>query len=166
MLEDIHEILDKVDDNVELAADKIIGGPKKLLRFVLLIGLITIKAKRRATRRRELRRDIQPQYQKGRTTGSIVFTAQSKKKLFEKTNELFGNDGWKIGQLSLGEFTKESLLETAIMEEQSASGHKKNAEFYRALAEPMKPGQRVSEFWTSAKAAEIKKTIWEGQPAP
>jgi hypothetical protein len=55
-------------------------------------------------------------------------------------------------------------------EKRSAQGHERNVEFYSALADPLKPGQRVSEYWRDAKVvAKIKEKIWaveEGETAP
>jgi len=161
MLEDVHKILDSVDNDIELAAEKIHGGKKDILLYVISVGLDHIKAKRRANRRRELRREVQPQFRTGKTAGSIELTPKAKERLFNSTKELFGNDGWKIGDISLGDFTKEDLLLQAAAERKSAKGHILNADFYEALAEPMKDGQRVRQYWKPEDAAKIKGKIWK-----
>lgn len=159
MIEEIHKILDGVDGDIELAADAVYDGPKKILLYVLTVGLDRIKAKRRARRRNELRRSVQPQFCVGKTVGSIELTPKAKERLFKNTRELFGNDGWKIGDISLGDFTKEDLLLQAAVERKSANGHFLNADFYEALAEPLKDGQKVKQFWKAEDANRIKREI-------
>lgn len=160
MIEEIYKILDGVDGDIELAADAVYDGPKKILLYVLTIGLDRIKAKRRARRRQELRHNVQPQFRPGKTAGSIELTPKAKERLFKNTRELFGNDGWKIGDISLGDFTKEDLLLQAAVERKSAKGHILNADFYEALAEPLKKGQTVKQFWKTEDANRIKSEIW------
>jgi nucleoside diphosphate kinase len=129
--------------------------------YVIAVGLDHLKARKRAVRRRELRRAVRPKFRAGRVTGSIELTAQSKKRLLQKTQELFGDDGWKIGAISLGNFTKEALLSEAANERVSAKGHVRTAEFYEALAEPMQSGQLVRDYWRQESAVEVRDKIWK-----
>jgi hypothetical protein len=77
----------------------------------------------------------------------------------DHAKELFG--GWMINaHVSLGDATKEDLLTEANNERQSANGHARNVQFYVALAEPMKSGQRVSEYWRDKSVAKIRDRIW------
>ncbi len=85
MLEDVHKILDSVDNNIELATEKVHSGKKDILLYVISVGLDHIKAKRRANRRRELRREVQPQFRTGKTAGSIELTPKAKERLFNST---------------------------------------------------------------------------------
>jgi len=156
----MQEALDRVDGDLELAAEGIYDGPKKLAIEVITIGLNTIKARRRAANRRALRHEIQPQYRPGKRAGSFVMTSQSRRRLMEHTQQLFGPNGWKIGDIRLGEFTKEGLIDQAIKERQSAKGHIQNALFYETLAEPLQPGQRVREYWKDDDATKVKNKIW------
>jgi hypothetical protein len=159
--EKVHKILDQVDGDIDLAAENVYASPKALIIYVITIGLEHIKAKRRANRRRELRREVEPEFRPGRTSGSVEFTPQFKKKLLEKTQKLFGKDGWDIGEINLGSFTKEGLISMADSERKSAKGHIQNAQFYETLAEPLKPGQMVKDFWKPEAASKIKKEIWK-----
>lgn len=161
MLEDIYKILDKVDGDIELATQIVFDGPKKLAKYVIWIGLDTIKAKRRAVRRRELKRDIQLEFNISKKFGGVDLTAAAKKRILEHTKDLFGPNGWMIGDLNLGDITKEGLLLQAHNEEQSSRGHILNVQFYRALADPLKEGQQVRDFWKSEEAAHLKAEIWE-----
>jgi hypothetical protein len=148
-------------DSISAAAEAIHSGPKKIALYVIALGLETLRAKKRRQRRRELRSEIAPQYTKGRTTGSVVLTAASKKRLVKRTKELFGDDGWQIGDLNLGDFTKEALLSQAAAERASAKGSIRNAQFYEALAEPLQPGQTCRTYWKSETAHKIKSGIWK-----
>ena len=166
MIENILKLLDRVDGDVKIAAESILDGPKKIALYVLEIGLLHLKAKKRATRRRSLRSEAKPRFKTGRTTGNIELTKQAKVRLFKMTQELFGDDGWQIGALNLGSFTKEALLAEAASERKSAKGHIQNALFYEALAEPLQPGQLVKDYWKPETATKIKGDIWkstEGQ---
>jgi hypothetical protein len=152
--------IDEAGGDVSVAALAVYNGPKTLALYVLAVGLEHLKARKRATNRREIRREIKPEFKRGKTYGSVEFTPRSKKLLFESTQRLFGKDGWNIGDLNLGGFTREGLLELAARERASAKGHIRNAQFYEALADPMKPGQLVKEYWKPEKANEIKNKIW------
>lgn len=145
------------------AAALVYRGPKMVAMYVLMVGLETIKSKKRRERRRELKREIQPVLVKGRVTGSVrpVFTPAAKARLLRATQELFGDDGWMIGDLNLGDFTKEQLVAQAVKERESAKGSIRNANFYEALAEPLQPGQLARDYWKSETAHKIKERIWK-----
>lgn len=158
--------IEDADGSISEAAIAIYDGPKPLAMYVISVGLEHIKARHRATNRREIRREVQPQFTQGKTVGSVVLTKQAKKRISDNTQRLFGKDGWDIGDLNIGSFTRESLLDQAARERSSAKGHIRNARFYEALAEPMKPGQLVKDYWKQEKAISVKNTIWketEGQ---
>jgi hypothetical protein len=154
-------IIDAADGDLDVAAMRIFEGPKATAIYVIRVGLEHMKSRHRAGRRRELRREVRPKFQAGKTHGSIELTPQSRKRLFGMTQELFGEDGWKIGEISLGNMTKESLLDQAGRERQSAHGHVRNAQFYEALAEPLRSGQCVHEYWNPETATKLKKAIWD-----
>ena len=159
--EDVQRILNETA-NINDAAVAIYSGPDRLAIYVITIGLEALKSRKRRERRRELRTELQPQFKSGRTTGSVVFTEKTKKTLLKKTVNLFGDDGWQIGDLNLGDFSKEQLLAQAIAEENSAKGSLRNAKFYRALAEPLQPGQLARDYWKPETAYRIKGEIWKG----
>jgi hypothetical protein len=159
--EKLLQTLDAVDGDIRLAADIVYDGPKTLAIYAIKSALEHLKARKRATRRREIRSTAQLRVQAGRTTGSIVLTPKSKRKLLEMTQVLFGEDGWQIGEINLGNFTKEGLLQEAAKERRSAKGHVRNAMFYEALAEPMEAGQMVKDYWEPKTATKIKKEIWK-----
>ncbi len=161
MQEKIQQILDSVDGDLDLASENIYEGPKPVAIYVIQVGLDHLKAKRRAIRRRELKREIQPEFRPGRTTGSVEFTPKFKRRLLENTQKLFGKDGWDIGDINLGNFTKEGLLLQAASERRSATGMIRNAQFYETLAEPLQPGQLVRDHWTPEDATKLKKKIWK-----
>ncbi len=156
-------IKDANNDLTEAAA-VIFAGPRKLALYVLLIGLQSIARKKRAARRSELRAEVKPEFKRSSSgvTGSVVLTERAKKRLFEHTQKLFGDDGWNIGNLNLGDMTREGLLVQADVERKSAVGSIRNADFYEALAEPLKPGQSVRDYWTPKKAGAVRDKIWKG----
>ena len=162
---DVQDVLDDSDDTAE-AASTIYKGPRAVALYVILLGLEAFKSKYRRKRRRELKADVRPQFKAGAVTGSVVFTDATKKRLADRTRDLFGKDGWMIGELNLGAMTKEQLIAQASNEEASAKGLIQNARFYRALAEPLEPGQRADAYWNKSAGLKLKAGIWkdtEGQ---
>lgn len=159
--DDVLKTIESVGGDLANAAEAIYSGPKKIALYVIRLGLEKIKSGKRRERRRELRTEVKPQFTAGRTTGSIVLTKASKARLLKSTRELFGDDGWKIGDLNLGEFTKEQLIIQAASERASAKGSIRNAQFYEALAEPLQPGQKAKDYWKSEMAHKIKLGIWK-----
>lgn len=155
-------VLEECDQNIADAANAIYAGPAKIALYVIQLGLETLKSKQRRNRRRELRTEVKPQFRQGRSTGSVILTKASKERLLKRTKELFGENGWMIGDLNLGDLTKEGLLAQAVAERASAKGSLRNAQFYEALAEPLQPGQLAREYWKSETAHKIKRDIWKG----
>ena len=155
------EILESAGDIP--AASKLIYPNRALALFVLEYGLGVLKSRSRRQRRRELTAVVQPQFMRkpGGITGQVVLTPAAKKRLTENTRDLFGADGWMIGDLNLGSFTKEQLLAQASNERASAKGSLRNAQFYEALADPLQPGQRARDYWKPGDAQKIKRTIWQ-----
>lgn len=154
--------IENADGDIGAAASAIYNGSKPLALYVISVGLEHLKARRRATRRRELRAVVQPQFVPGKTVGSIVLTPQAKKRIEANTRDLFGKDGWNIGDINIGSLTKEDLLAQALKERGSAKGHLRNAKFYEALAEPMEPGQIVKDYWKQpSKVTAIKNDVWK-----
>jgi len=162
--ENVLRVIDE-SDNLAEAAITIYKGPKAIAVYAIQLGLETVKSKRRRVRRRELRAEVRPQFKAGRTTGSVVLTAAAKDRLVRNTRDLFGDDGWMIGDLNLGNMTKEQLVAQAEQEKSSAKGSLRNAQFYAALAEPLAPGQRARDYWKPADARRIKSGVWRDTEA-
>jgi hypothetical protein len=160
MKEDVLKILDASDD-VQDAANTIYQGPKSLAIYTITVGLDKLKSSRRRTRRKELRDEVKPQFKQGPTVGSVVLTESAKRRLAANARDLFGPDGWMIGDLNLGNFTKEQLLSQAENERKSAKGSLRNASFYEALAEPLVPGQQAKDYWKLADAQRVKASVWK-----
>lgn len=165
MKEAVYKLLDKVDGDLDLATAMVYEGPKKMALYVLWIGLNTIKAQRRSITRRDIKKAIKPELKPGKKIGTVIFTEKTKEKIFASTRDLFGDNGWKIGNISLGNYTKEDLLAQAVTEERSARGMMFNADFYRALAEPMETGQLVRDYWKPEDLSKIKDDIAKKEPA-
>jgi len=159
--DEVLRILREVDNNTLEAAERIFVGPQKICIYVLQCGLETFKAQHRRKRRQELRTEIQPQFKAGRVTGSVELTKAAKERLIRHTKDLFGDDGWMIGEINLGNFTKEQLLAQAVSERNSAKGSIRNAQFYESLADPLQAGQMVKEYWKSGDARKLRKEIWD-----
>ena len=159
LLDDVHEIIDASRTTAD-AASKIYRGPKALALYVIETGLEHIRARRRATKRREFKVVIQPEFRPGRTTGSFVLTPRAKARLVDHARELFV--GWEINAtIRMGEATKEELLFEAKKLRASAKGNIRTAQFYEALAEPLKAGQRVRDYWRDENVVQkIKDEIW------
>lgn len=141
---------------------------KDLAIYAMVIGIENIVARERAEKRRELRAVVQPEFVKpaGKSYGSVVLTERSKQRMVEHAHDLF-ND-WKINAtVTLGNATREELLHQAQAETLSAHGHSRNAAFYQALAEPLKPGQRVIDFWRDTKrVTKLRDKIWHQEVLP
>lgn len=159
--EEIHVVLDSVDQNTDAAANIILKRERHqhLIRWLVETALIHLKAQARAQRRRQLRREIEPGYQVMLNGGKrLELTESAKQRLKAATKKLFGRDGWQIGDVNIGDFTKESLIEEAERERRLAKGHTRNAEFYEALAAPMKAGQFVRDYWTPERVADLRNS--------
>lgn len=155
------EFLTKAGGDVAIAAAKVYNSASRgLILYVITLGLGTLKAKQRRQRRRELKVEVKPQYTAGRTTGSIKFTKATQKRLIQHAQDLFGADGWMIGDLQLGGMTKEQLIAQAESEEASAKGSLRNARFYRALAEPLKSGQKAGSYWKREAGLKLRDEIF------
>ncbi len=159
--QEIHEILDSVGQDTTQAANVIMRRDrhKNLIRWLVETALIHVKAQARAQRRRQFRREIEPGYQV-MFNGSkrLELTESAKERLKAATKKLFGRDGWQIGDVNIGDFTKEALIEEADRERRLARGHTRNAEFYEALAAPMEPGQYVRDYWTPERVVDLRNS--------
>lgn len=159
--QEVHAILDSVDQNTDKATSIILARScyRHLIKWLVETALIHIKAQTRAQRRRQLRREIEPGYQVMFNGGRrLELTESAKERLKAATKKLFGRDGWQIGDVNIGDFTKEALIEEAERERRLARGHTRNAEFYEALAAPMKPGQYVREYWTPERVVNLRNS--------
>ena len=151
--------LKETDNEIVAASESILRGPPKIALYAIQLGLEAVKTKQRRRRRQELRTAVQPQFKRGITRGSFAFTAPAKKRFFSLTQELFGEDGWMIGDLNLGDLTKEQLIAQAVSERRSAEGSIRNAQFYEALAEPLKPGQLARDYWKAGAARRVRDKL-------
>jgi hypothetical protein len=170
MRDDIQRIIDQNLDLADAAA-AILSGPRHLAIYCIRLGLEQLQNRRRAIRRRELRAVVQPEFTKasGAITGRVVFTKRAQKRIIDNARELF--DGWMINAtISLGEATKEDLILQAVAEENSATGHIRNAQFYRALAAPLGDGQKAASYWTPKRVRDLRSKMDrrgdDDRPAP
>lgn len=143
--DDVLKILEKKD--FDDAAVAIYNGSQNLAMYVILLGLNTLKAKHRRERRRELVAEIQPEYQSAKAGGQPTFTIAARNRFVKIARDLYGPDGYMIGNVNIGNMTKEQLLAQAENEKQSARGSLRNAKIYEAIADPLKPGQKTKEYW-------------------
>lgn len=137
-------------------------GDKDLALYLINLGCDNIERGARATKRRELRRLVQPDFTRHPSgiKSRMIMTKKTQQNVIDNAKKLFGE--WMINaSISMGEATKEDLLVQAQRERASANGHTRNAQFYEALADPMKPGQTVAEFWTPKNAQKLKEKIWK-----
>jgi hypothetical protein len=166
--ERVDELLRIIEDdcngNINVAASKIFNTPKHDddSLYLISLGLARLVSKKRANRRREFKRELQPKFNiRGKKTLHYNFSAATKAKLLQQTQDLFGVDGWNIGKLNIGDATKEDLLKFAEKEARSAYGNLVNEKIYRALAEPLQSGQTARSHWTKEAIAEMKRRIEE-----
>lgn len=158
--EKVLSILENTEDVNEAALYIYKQAGRDIALYVLVTGLERIKAVKRRNTRRSFKRDINPRYRKGRVTGSIIFTDKTKQRIVEQSQRLF--DEWHIdARITLGNATKEELLEKAAAERSSAHGHIRTALFYEAIAAPLKAGQRAHEYWSRERAVAVKREIWK-----
>lgn len=69
-------------------------------------------------------------------------------------------DSWKIGNVALGDATKELLLVAADRDTRRADAHMKNAAFYAALAARLRPGQRVRDGIAISDAHSLRQDVY------
>jgi hypothetical protein len=164
MKEKVEKILSKFDGDVAAAAEEIYQGSRAVATYVLIVGLEHMKARARSLRRREIRRDIglQPVTSEDKANTSFGLPKKAKEKLLANTKKLFGSDGWMIGDIDIQNYTREALLQEAERERRLSRGHIVNAQIYETLAEPMKPGQTVSQYWTKEAIKKVEKKIKGG----
>jgi len=162
--DEAHLILDKFGKDYVKAAEAIYNGPRPLALYVLHVGLEYLASRRRATTRRNMEDTfVNPKFvhRPGAVYGSVKLSPGHVRKLKQATSDLFLT--WCIGDTKLGDATKEFLVNEAQHERKTSKGHLRRAVFYEKLAEPMKSGQKVREYWQAAKAVElIRDDVWKG----
>jgi hypothetical protein len=147
----VYAILDTVGNRTADAVRKIRSSDSELIGYVLMVGVDHLKAKRRQRKRQELKATVlKPEFVRGAVSGSIKLSRRYVGKLKKVADTLFQD--WTVGGVSLGDWTKEFLVEQARQGRLSAKGALFNSVFYEKLAQPMKPGQTVSEHWKSPEA--------------
>ena len=156
----VEKILESVNGDLGKAVAEILDGSADLIRYVVEIGLLTFQRRQRADTRKHIRTTVlNPQFVKGRVTGSIRRSKRAQARIDQAVRSLFID--WKIGKIALGDVSKSGLLEAAASERGSSKGHLRNAYFYEALAEPMNDKETVKEHWKDSKAAAlIRDEIW------
>jgi hypothetical protein len=146
-------------------ADGHIYKDKPLAMFVINVGIDTIKSRDRRRARREIKSDINPEFEQNPNSSS-VYAVRFNKETIERIQG-YGDrlmEDWCIGGLVLGDLTKEELIEEAEREELSGRGHLINAKIYRALAEPLVSEQKMRSYWTKEKASEVAAASVGEQP--
>lgn len=156
--ERVLELLAKLD---RVSATNFIKGVPDLLDYVINIGFDKIEATDRRHQRRMIKSDIAPDYTI--EARAVRFTADTIKRVHSHTIQFMKD--WYIGGVALGDLTRENLLDEAEKEKKAGTGHLVNAKIYEILAEPLLPGQKMSEHWTEEAA---RKAITEirDQPSP
>lgn len=154
----LHELLDRLDNNTEQAALEVYEGSKETCLYVLQLGLEHVTARRRATKRRELRSIVQPEFigAPSSVTGRVPLTKKAQQRIVDHGREFFA--GWMINAtINMGDATKHDLLLQAESERNSAKGKLNNAGLYEALAAPLVEGQRVREYWNPEQVIKLGK---------
>lgn len=141
----------------EAAKSLLRDGPRSLVLYVLAIGINKLLAQDRHNTRQELKREIQPQFVQGPTTGSVRLSKATVARQIKIADRLFNE--YKIGILSIANMTREELIEQAKKELSAARGSIVNYKLYNAWAEPMQPGQRVRDYWRPAEFENVRTRI-------
>ena len=143
-----------------LAADD-----RDLILYVLALGLATAKQ-----RQRHLERDYiktigaAPPKERlipGRVTGSVIITPVPVSKRLRALTQQLIVDVWRIGgEQKLGDATKNDLATAISRENSSSEGHRKNAEFYDRLKQPLGDEDTVRVKWKEGAVRNTIKTVY------
>ncbi len=159
-------MLDAAKGNISAVVDKLMRSSDTTLQsYVMQIGVESIASKRRAFDRRELRHEvINPDFVNKVRRKRPPMSRKEADKLATATLNVFQK--WRIGEIALGDATKQKLLAEANAERHAGNGHMLNAEFYEILAEPMNDSETVAQHWKSAKTVDlIREDLWkDAQP--
>jgi hypothetical protein len=145
--DDALKIINAFDVAANAAEEILRLGNRRLTLYLVTIAVEWLKSKERREKRRNIKAEIRPQFVPGKTTGSVRLSKGTVKRLAEAGKRWL--DEYIIGTLSLGDWSKEELLAQAANERKSAHGSLRNYKFYTALADPMKDGQLVRDYWQS-----------------
>jgi hypothetical protein len=136
----------------------------RLLLYVLTLGLMTARTRRRHNEREYIKNVGQaPPSERlvsGRVTGSVKIVP-SKKTRNAMTQMIL--DVWRVnGETKLGDATGNDLAIASQTARASAAGQEKNAVFYDSLKKDMGPKEKVREQWTEDSVrSQIEKVYGE-----
>lgn len=160
----VEAILEATEYDVSKAARRVYRpGNEAMIIYVLELGLHTFARKQRAETRRHLHNTViapKPVFVSGRVTGSIKPSPRQQARITKEAQNLFTT--YPINaHLMLGDATRDELLAAAQNERAAAKGHLRKAHWFEALANELKPGQKVKERWTGPEAAQLlRDEIW------
>lgn len=121
------------------------GFPRDLTAYSLAVGLRQIsRTHRNAVRKRIKAEDLAPIERMNLERPAARYQKASKA-IQKRTLGLLTS--WMVGDMYLGDMDKAGLLKAVQAETVSSNGHRVNAEFYEKLAEPLKEGQLVKDYW-------------------
>jgi hypothetical protein len=160
-------VTELIEDHGRIDAAHYILQNKELALYVIDVGINKILAQERRQIRREIKSRIIPQDDlRHVSSGGIRFSASTVKRVHANHQQFLQE--WYIGGLSLGNLTKEELLAEAVKEKKAGYGHYINAGIYEILADPLKPGQRMRDYWQSVDEIQLelkRKGLVELPPA-
>jgi hypothetical protein len=147
------------DDDINKAIDFILKSEKDkdLIYHTMRHGVRSILASDRRRTRHDIKLSIQPQFSANLSGTGIQFSKETVGRIMARGRQF--TEEWRIGNLVLGNLTKEELLEEARKENKSGAGHILNAKIYTALAEPLDSDQKLRDYWTFEEAEKVAKTI-------
>lgn len=142
---------------------------KDLILYTLALGLTTAKHRQRHVERQIIKNTgAAPPVPKerlvpGRVTGSVQVVKIKPSRRMENAFQQLILDVWRVnGDQKLGDCSGNDLAVAIDREVSSASGHTKNAAFYRKIKEPMQATEIVRNKWEEKTVrAEIEKVYGE-----
>ena len=143
------------------------AADQDLILYTLALGLATAKQRQRHTERAYIKNvGAAPPKERlvpGRVTGAVKVVPMKPSRRMQNAIQQLISDVWRVnGEQKLGDCSGNDLAVAIDRETSSATGHSKNANFYRNLKEPMKSNDIVRNKWEEkALRAEIEKVYGE-----
>jgi hypothetical protein len=159
----VTKILDSCDGDIDKAGVKILNGERAVALYVLSLGLLTFKGKRRKEHRQLIHDAASGQVVrrvKGRVTGSIKPDPRSQEKYKRVILSIF--DTYEFDGMLLGDMKRDDLIASAAALRAQSAGSIKQADWLENIAKRMKPTETVRQRWRGAETEilALRDQIW------
>lgn len=154
----LHDYVEKFgkDASIEKVTAAVMRGERKLVRAFVELGVATVIAQIRHSKRKLVKVAVAPK--------PVPFNTMklSEKVMIRAKTDLDGVlASWVIDGVVLGLVTKAKLMEEAQRDRAKGDGLYANVAFYEALSQRMTDGQTVREAWSAEQVEALKASIWK-----